>query len=77
MNVFGPGSAATAGQVEHAFVGNPLYRVTSILAPQKSRQLTALHAVFDLLQRIGRRAQEEGAARVQLAWWREECLAGD
>ena len=62
---------------EHAFVGNPLYRVTSILAPQKSRQLTALHAVFDLLQRIGRRAQEEGAARVQLAWWREECLAGD
>ena len=62
---------------EHAFAGNPLYRVTSILAPQKRRRLTALHALFDLLQRSGRLAQEEGAARAQLAWWREECLAAD
>jgi hypothetical protein len=62
---------------EHAFAGNPLYRVSSILAPQKLRQLTALHALFDLMQRIGRLSQEEGAAGVQLAWWRQECLAGD
>ena len=62
---------------EHAFAGNPLFRVSGILAPHKSRQLTALYAVFDMVQRIGRLVQEEGAARVQLAWWRQECLVDD
>ncbi|MEJ2383425.1 MAG: squalene/phytoene synthase family protein [Xanthomonadales bacterium] len=62
---------------EHAFAGNPLFRVSGILAPQRPRQLTALYALFDLVQRIGRRSQEEGAARTQLAWWRQECLADD
>lgn len=62
---------------EHAIAGNPLFRVSGILAPRKSRQLTALHAVFDMVQRIGRMAGEEGAARVQLAWWRQECLVDD
>ena len=62
---------------EHAFAGNPLLRVSVILAPEQAHRLTALYALFDLVRRIGSMTEEEGAARVQLEWWRQECQVRD
>lgn len=62
---------------EHAFAGNPLFRVSVILAPEGRRQLTALYALFDLLLRAAPLSQEEGVVRSRLEWWRHECLVRD
>ena len=62
---------------EHAFAGNPLFRVSVILAPDDRRELTALYALFDVLLRVAPTSQEEGVVRSRLEWWRHECLVRD
>jgi hypothetical protein len=62
---------------EHAVAGNPLFRASVILARGDRRRLTALHALFDLVARIGASSHEEGAARARLDWWRQQCLVDD
>ena len=62
---------------EHAFAGNPLFRVSVILAPDCRRELTALYALFDVLLRVAPTSQEEGVVRSRLEWWRHECLVRD
>jgi phytoene/squalene synthetase len=59
---------------EHALAGDPLFRISVILAPEAQRELTALYALFNLIHRTGSQSQEEGVARSRLDWWRQECL---
>lgn len=62
---------------DHAFAGNPLFRISVILAPDHRRELTALYALFDLLLRPAPSTHDEGVVRSRLDWWRHECLVRD